>query len=214
MECMENTKLKLELEAISLAGPHIYEREIHFPMLIHQIIGFLDNSETLPRFLPLGDDFFRSLFEISKDAVPEQYPNGQPKLTPRVHIHSDGERWARITIDGYKPVFAFRRGPSSIGDLQVMPVPDRYDVDREGNIIGERLLFTPDDRHYPWMLRHPGRYDALGRLNYLLNSSDSNALTILTRSPQPYKGMGHQIIDQLKELKNLTVDMAGRPKWF
>lgn len=211
---MENPKLKLKLEAHSVAGSQICEREIYFQEYIKTIIGLLDSPDALTILSTLEEDFLRPLFELPKDWVVEQYPDGHPKLTPRVRIRSDGERWVRITIDGYKPVFVFRQGPSRIGDLQIMPVPDQYDVNQEGNIIGERMLFTEDDRHYPWMIRHPGRYDALGRLNYLLKSSESNTLTILTRSPQPYKGMGYQIIDQLNELRALVIDKAGRPKWL
>jgi hypothetical protein len=46
-------------------------------------------------------------------------------------------------------------------------------------------------------------------LNYLLEASDSNPITILARSPHPWRGLGKQIAAELRELLDIakeTVD--------
>lgn len=201
-------KLKLRLEVSFASSP---EREICFDDLVQRIVDWLNNTGDCPYFGYLGPDFLRSLFEIDKVGVIEDHRNGEPKLTPGIHIRSDGERWVRITIDGYKSVFAFRPGPSRISNLKIIPVPEQYEVDYQGNIMGRDIIFTQDDKYYPWMIIYPGRYDVIGRLNYLLRSSGSNILT--TRFWKHYLNEGiddRHLTDQLKELRELAIqNVAG-----
>lgn len=97
---------------------------------------------------------------------------------------------------------------------QPVQLPEACEITEHGDILfawGTYKLLFPCGKP-PWplpVLGLDGKLKAIGRLNWLNQSADANPVTILCRSPQPYKGLGIQINKEMLDmLANLLSDYS------
>ncbi len=72
----------------------------------------------------------------------------------------------------------------------------------------QKLVFPAFEYPWPWPLIDPIKYVVHGKLNALLEPADDNPLTILLRSPRPYKGIGAQLVGRLQAIRDLLSSQA------
>ncbi len=140
-------------------------------------------------------------------------------------IQMHGPNWLSIRMGvPQKPhLFFYYRYYRSTPELEfepVFPCPDtEINHERETIIVdflGQKMEITAAPRHeglWPWILlgideireKLLKRVIAIEKLQYFLGDkkSETNPLSILIHSPQPYRGLAFQIVEKLKEIKNL-----------
>jgi len=96
------------------------------------------------------------------------------------------------------------------GKFKPVTIPEHYTIGSEtGSIIANvkecDLLYPAFQNPWPWPLLGLEKYMGIGKLNALMKVNDSNPLTILLRSPQPYKGLGIQITAELTTIRKLLI---------
>lgn len=210
---MQEVMISLQIDVYT-EGVEEYKtinREIGYHELRDLILDWVLNVDNgkgpLSGSTDLSAAFYRSLFpeqDWEKWKVWSQEFEVQ-NAKPSIGIDSDGLSWVSIRIGDQVPHFAFM---NEDGKFEFVPFPDSYSYRRNGSIHGDRIIFRPGEYPYPWVVKYPGRYDVVGRLNYLLQVADSNPATILKRSPQPYKGLGSQVVEIWEELLDLALDSA------
>lgn len=117
---------------------------------------------------PTGDDitFFRPFVELAR-----------------------GRGWLAIRIAREDWYFFFEE-PAGLLEC---PLCEEMSVDAWGNIRVGSVTYQAFVGTWPIMVSQPGPYVARGLLLELLETSDENPLTILERSPWPYKGLAKQL---------------------
>ena len=87
-------------------------------------------------------------------------------------------------------VFYFLRD----GNWARVSPPASVQVKQDGTIIAGEVEWPPFQTDWPNMIKVPGPYIAAGLLSLLVATNDENPLTILERSPQPFKGLAKQVM--------------------
>jgi hypothetical protein len=129
----------------------------------------------------------------------------EEKNLPWVEVRR-GKLWGAFRTDFESPaVFGFRDSENE--PFTKVEVPDCYTADG-WDILGYKVRYNPSEKPWPWPVKYPWKFDVFGRLNTLLKSSEDNPITILMRSPQPYRGIGRQITKELEELRSFAAEVC------
>ncbi len=161
------------------------------------------------------------LLNKDEDEIPNHLIWSNVLIYGHFPIQRYGSNWLSIRMNvPQKPhLFFYYRGTP---ELQFEPVFTRLgmEINHERGIIvidflGQKMEITSVPIHeglWPWVLlgiddtreKLIRRLIAIQKLvEFIGEKTDTNPLSILIRSPQPYRGLGFQIAEKLEEIKNL-----------
>lgn len=135
-----------------------------------------------------------------------------PKIKARM-----GETWAYITVKvpmiygkEQPPIqmFAFKQAD---GDLREVQLPEGLHIEGDHpNLRGDEVLYPVGKFPWPLPVVEPKRYEELGKLylaieaaasslQQVIEPEETNPLRIIRKSPQPYRGLGEQLRQQIEK---------------
>lgn len=156
-----------------------------------------------------------------KDTIPTDRIWSAVTICCQFFVKTYGENW--LVVEMYMPqetrLFFYHRATPETGFLAVFPEKG-VEIDHKGrkifvDFLGQKMEITAAPIYkdlWPWVLLgiDKTRENSLRRLiatqklvDLISERADANPLTILMRSPQPYRGLGFQIAKKLEEIREI-----------